>query len=435
MLANNQLFASMLLFVSVAIALVWANSRWAETYFHFFHSEFAIDVEGVLMLRKDLHHWINDGLMSIFFFVVGLEIRKELIQGELSSVRKATIPILAALGGMIFPALIYLAFNWGGEYVNGWGIPMATDIAFALGAVAMVRKRFTSALIVFLTAVATVDDIGSVLVIGIFYTPNISVDDLVTAFIFLGLMYAGNRMGIRSSAYYAVLGLFGVWIAITLSGIHATIAGVLAAFTIPAKVEVNSFDYLERLKRLVNEFSQTEKDEGPLISEDRFKVVQKIKRLSYLAETPLQELEKVLKPVVQIFIIPVFALANAGIDLSGLTVDSLGDSVFLGVFFGLLVGKLLGITFATYIAQAVGIGERPAGSNWLQISSVALVGGIGFTMSLFIAELALPTEEALNSAKLGILGGSLLAAIGGILIANLSRFGAVSSQVGDKPTT
>lgn len=418
-LATNQHFATALLFLGVVVALIWANSPWADSYFHLWHTHFQIGTD-VLTLDKDFHHWINDGLMSMFFFVVGLEIRKELISGELSTIRKAAVPMVAALGGMVFPALLYILFTYNTEYVHGWGIPMATDIAFALGAMAVVRKRFTSGLIVFLTALATVDDIGSVLVIAIFYTPAIQLDDLGIAFLFLAVMFAGNKIGIRSTAFYFVLGVLGVWLAITLSGIHATIAGVLAAFTIPANVKITRKAYSEGLQELTHRFEQAGVEQGPLISNKQLETIAKIKSLSKKAETPLQNLERLLKPVVQLAVIPLFAVANAGVKLDGFTFESLLNPIFLGVFTGLVIGKLLGIVFATWIAKRTRIGLPPAGASWLQISSVALVGGIGFTMSLFIAELALDSEEALSAAKLGILIGSGVAAVGGLVVARIS---------------
>ncbi len=417
---HNQHFATALLFLGVVIALVWANSPWSDSYFHLWHYRFSVGTDD-LTLNKDLHHWINYGLMSMFFFVVGLEIRKELISGELSTIRKAAVPMVAALGGMVFPAAIYVFFNWGKPEVSGWGIPMATDIAFALGSIALVRKHFTNGIIVFLTALATVDDIASVLVIAIFYTPNIQLDDLGIAFIFLGLMYAGNRIGIRSTAFYFTLGVLGVWLAIMLSGIHATIAGVLAAFTIPANVQIGRRQYAEGLNTLTERFEESNIHKGPLLSEKQLDTISKIKSLSNKAGTPLQNLERLLTPIVQLVVIPLFAVANAGVQLDRVTIDSFGNTIFLGVFFGLVVGKLLGIVFATYVAKKANIGIPPAGSNWIHISSIALIGGIGFTMSLFIAELALDSEANLNSAKLGILLGSLVAAIGGLILAKFSN--------------
>lgn len=312
---HSQHFATALLFLGVVIALVWANSPWSDSYFHLWHSRFSVGTDA-LTLDKDLHHWINDGLMSMFFFVVGLEIRKELISGELSTIRKAAVPMVAALGGMVFPAAIYLYFNWGQPEVNGWGIPMATDIVFALGSIALVRKQFTSGLIVFLTALATVDDIGSVLVIAIFYTPDIQVDDLGIAFVFLGLMFAGNRIGIRSTAFYFTLGVLCVWLAITLSGIHATIAGVLAAFTIPAKVQITRHQYAQGLHKLTERFEDSNIHKGPLLSEKQLETIAKIKSLSKKAETPLQNLERVLTPIVQLVVMPLLRLRMPVLNLT-----------------------------------------------------------------------------------------------------------------------
>ena len=426
---RSRLFATLLLFAVVIVALVWANSLWSHFYFELWHTHLSIEI-GSFELSKTLHHRINDGLMSVFFFLIGLEIRKELIHGDLNDPKSALVPILAACGGMIIPTLLYVAINWDSHSVNTWGIPMATDIAFALGTITFIRKRIVPSLIIFLSVFAIVDDIGTVAVIAIVYTPDIVLLALLIAGGFLLVMYGAGRFGVRSTWFYFIIGLFGVWTAINLSGIHATLAGVLAAFTIPSKPRMTSGNFLTKMGLLRKEFDKADKlPESQLLSDDQVEVIEEMKMVTKRAEAPLQRMEEYLDPVVSIFVLPLFALANAGVSLGKLSLESLTHPVFLGVFVGLFAGKLLGIFGITRLATGIGWGKKPEGASWSQVAGIAWLGGIGFTMSLFIAELALTDEAEVNAAKPGILVASFLSALAGIALANSKKKREKSKRV------
>lgn len=399
--------------ISVIIALILANSPLSHDYHHFLEHKLGFQFDGKPFLDYTFHHWINDGLMSIFFFVVGLELKREIVGGELSNPRKALLPIGAALGGMIVPALIYLAFNPVGEVHSGWGIPMATDIAFALGVLYLLGSKIPVSLKVFLTALAIVDDLGAVLVIAFFYTSDISMTSLAIGLGFILIMYAGNKMGIRNILFYAFVGIIGVWIAFLLSGVHATIAAVLAAFTIPADVKIKESDYYTKIQKYLSEFSSIDPNNKiPTLTHDQLHLLDEIKKDTNSAIPPLQRLEHAMHPLVTFFIIPIFAIANAGVSLD-IDVDQLfSTNVAIGVALGLLLGKVIGVVGFTMAFVKLKIAPFPTGMNVRNLFGLGLLAAIGFTMSLFITSLAFTHEEYMVQAKIGIFTASI---IGGVL--------------------
>jgi NhaA family Na+:H+ antiporter len=412
---EKEASGGILLLVCTVFALVWANSPFAESYSHLWHTKLSISFAN-FNLNYSLHHWINDGLMAIFFFVVGLEIKRELLVGELSSLKKASLPIMAALGGMIFPALFYIALNFGKESVSGWGIPMATDIAFAIGILALLGSKVPTGLKVFITALAIADDIGAVLVIAFFYTSNISFISLAIAGGVLLLLMAANFSGIRNLIVYSVLGII-LWLAFLFSGVHATVAGVLLAFTIPASSRINTAQFLSKGKKLLEDFDKAG-EEGPnvLSSEERQGIVQNLEDNCEKIMTPLQRYEHKLHPWVSFFIMPIFALANAGVIISDNFLQELTDPVSIGIIAGLFLGKQLGISTFTWLSVKLKFASLPFGVTWKQIYSAGILAGLGFTMSLFIANLAFTSEQLLTISKVGILTASLLSGLIGFII-------------------
>ena len=419
--AHTAASGGVLLLAFTVVALIWANSPWSHSYHELWHTPVTAGFGGHV-LSKPLELWINDGLMAIFFFVVGLEIKREILTGELSSPRQAALPIAAALGGMIVPALLYFAFNAGTPEVSGWGIPMATDIAFALGVLALVGKGVPDALKIFLTALAIVDDLGAVLVIALFYTSEISLAALGAGACFLLLMVVANAMGVRNPLVYWLLG-GAVWLAFLLSGVHATIAGVLGAMTIPASSLLDEKGFVQRGRFLLSEVERkVEPGQEPLQYGNQHAAIQALERACENVETPLQRLEHGLHPWVAFCIMPLFALANAGVELGAGFVAALTQPVTLGVMIGLVAGKQIGITLFSWLAVRSGLASLPAGVTWRHIYGAAVLGGIGFTMSLFIAGLAFSSAETLAMAKAGILLASLVAGGAGYWL--LRRVGA-----------
>lgn len=410
--ASKASSGGILLIIATVVALVWANSPFGESYEALWRTKLTIGL-GEFSLSKDLTHWINDGLMAVFFLVVGLEIKREILVGELSSARNAALPVVAALGGAVVPALIYVAFNAGTEGVAGWGIPMATDIAFALGVLALLGERVPLALKVFLTALAIVDDIVAVLVIALFYTSEISWGALGVGGLFLVALVAANLIGVGRTLVYALLGL-GLWLAFLLSGVHATIAGVLLALTVPASSFIDPGAFVERGRYVLDRFEQAgEKGENVLTNDERQAALHALNRATYKLEPPLHELEHRLHPWVVFSIMPLFALANAGVPLGAGFAEALADPVALGIVAGLVFGKQLGVTLFAWLAVRTGLSELPQGVSWRHIYGAGWLAGIGFTMSLFITDLAFSDDALVNSAKLGILAASLIAGIVG----------------------
>lgn len=418
-LKHDTVFASFVLLGVTVIALVWANSPFAHSYHELWETHMALSF-GDLKLDQNLHHWINDGLMAVFFFVVGLEIKREVLYGELSDIKKAGLPIIAAFGGMIVPAVIYLMYNVSPETNKGWGIPMATDIAFALGILAILGKRVPVSLKVFLTALAIADDIGAVAVIAIFYSFDISAINIILGTCFLAIMIVANISGVKSKYFYAVVGILGVWLAFLLSGVHATVAGVLAAFTIPANNKISKEKFTQFFSYIKHNFINESVDDQKMLSKEQMLIVKMVKNACKNVEPPLQALEYSFEPWVKFFIMPLFALANAGVTFSGDFSTIIGSPVCQGVGLGLLLGKCLGITGFSFIACKLKISELPKGVNWRQIIGVSLIAGIGFTMSIFIANLAFEDAAYQMAAKTGVFLGSIVAATIGYM---LLRFG------------
>jgi NhaA family Na+:H+ antiporter len=403
--------------ISVVLALILANSPWSDSYFHLFEHKLGVYFDGRSLLEYSLHEWVNDGLMAVFFFVVGLELKREIIGGELSSPRKAALPIAAAIGGMLVPALIYFSFNSSIEVRSGWGIPMATDIAFALGVLYLLGNRVPLGLKVFLTALAIVDDLGAVLVIALFYTSEISIANLSVGIALVGVMYGANKLGIRSILFYSIVGIAGVWTAFLLSGIHATIAAVLAAFTIPADVILKEDDYISKNRINLDRFRSIDADNSsPSLTAAQLHVLERIKNDTNAAIPPLQRLEHAMHPMVTFIILPIFALANAGVNLSLDLTQLFSTNVIQGVSLGLLLGKPIGIVAFTYVLVKLRFAPFPTGMNLQNLIGLGFLAGIGFTMSLFVTSLAFDNETYMTQAKIGIFSASLLSGIVGYIV-------------------
>ena len=410
---HAQTTTGMVLMFMTIFALILANSPLTEDYAHFFHTKVDLNV-GSWELSHTIHHWINDGLMAIFFFIIGLEIKREILVGELSNMKVAMLPILAAIGGMLIPALIYLSINSGMESAGGWGIPMATDIAFAISALVLLGKRVPHALVTFLVALAIVDDLGAVMVIALFYTEQIHMLPLALAGGSFLIMVAFNRFGIHMILPYFVVGLF-MWFFMLESGVHATIAGVIAALAIPSKPKRVPGDFRQDAKVLLDEY-----DSYPIVEKDGMNERQKailLKLQSNIDDigTPAARLESDLHLPVALIVIPLFALANAGIaiDFSSIS-TTIMTPVSMGIIAGLILGKVLGIFGVAWLAIKLKMATLPQGSTMSQIFGVAFLGGIGFTMSIFVADLAfINSPELIFQAKVGILAASLFAGLFG----------------------
>lgn len=412
---DNSTMSGIVLFSAAAVALFMANSPWKAWYHDIWETVFSLSF-GDFVVAKDLHHWINDGLMAMFFFVVGLELKREIVAGELSNPRNAIMPLVAAVGGMVVPALIYLAFNPSGEASSGWGIPMATDIAFALGILYLFGDRVPMSLKIFLTALAIADDIGAVMVIAFFYTSNIDVASLLTGLGFMVVLVVANLTGVRSTLFYGLIGIGGLWLAFLMSGVHATIAGVLAAFTIPANVKVTETYYSKILTDLLDRFKAAKPNALRTVTKEQFNILENIQKFSNSALTPLQRLEHRLHPIVAFLVMPVFALANAGVTLGTDFAEQLLSPVALGVIAGLLVGKLIGIMGAVWLVRKAGWAPLPDGLRMPHMWGAAFLASIGFTMSLFITELAFRNSEYVMQAKIGVLAVSFLCSLIGYRI-------------------
>ncbi|MGN0030070.1 MAG: Na+/H+ antiporter NhaA [Marinilabiliaceae bacterium] len=401
--------SGIVLATAVVLALVLSNSPLRESYFHFFEQHFGFLLNGESYFNFSLEHWINDGLMSFFFFVVGLELKREFISGELRQVRKVIMPVGAAVFGMVVPSLIFLAFNAGTPTASGWGIPMATDIAFALAVVYMLGDRVPLSAKVFLTTLAIVDDLGSVLVIALFYTSQISVANLAIGVAFLLLLFVAGKLGVRNVWFYAIVTVAGVWSSFLMSGIHATIAAVLAAFMVPATPAVTESSFLDRLRRLISDFEGAERNQFPTLEREQVEIVSEVKNTATAAVPPLQRFEHSLHPVVSFVIMPIFALANAGVafvDMDPSVVTANG--VALGVMAGLLIGKPAGILLSVWIMKSLRIGSLSPEMNWRRVAGLGFLASIGFTMSMFVTTLAFTSPECHVQAKVGIFAASLL---------------------------
>jgi Na+:H+ antiporter, NhaA family len=407
--AKMEAAGGILLLIATVIALVWANSPWEESYHGIWHTTFTVGI-GNYVLSWSRHIWVNDGLMAIFFFLVGLEIKREVLIGELSSLRQAAFPFMAALGGSIVPALLYLALNHGDIHARGWGISMATDIAFALGVLALLGNKVPTSLKVFVAALAIVDDIFGVLVIALFYTAHISYVSLLLGLAGVGVSFLANWAGVRQPAVYAFIGVF-VWFAVLQSGVHATIAGVLLAFSIPVKSSVEKESFLGKCRRLLDRIERADPN-----SAECHALIQTLESQCEKVDTPLHRIEHSLQPWVSFLIMPVFAFSNAGVHVLGKIEAAVQNPVTLGVMLGLLLGKPLGIMSFAWLAYKTKLGAPPAGVEWRQIFGASWLCGIGFTMSLFIAGLALESDQIIDMAKIGTLAASVTAGVVGSLV-------------------
>ena len=417
---HTQTATGAVLMVATLVALILANSPLHSYYEHFFHINIDFNV-GEWKLSHSIHHWINDGLMAIFFFMVGLEIKREVLFGGLSSMKDALLPIIAAIGGMVVPALIYYSINAGGEGANGWGIPMATDIAFAITALVLLGKRVPPSLYTFLVALAIVDDLGAVLVIALFYTQSINLVALGLAGVAFLVMLAFNFFGIRTILPYFIVGLV-LWFFMLESGVHATIAGVIAALAIPSKAKYSPLDLSFYVREKLDEYDNLPISTDDIMHEKQKGLLSNIKDKIISVQSPAQRLEHLLHLPVSFIIIPIFALANAGISIDFSQIgEAVTESVTLGVAAGLLAGKVLGIFGSVFVAVKLGLAKLPEQSNLMQLLGIAFLGGIGFTMSIFVADLAFISQEALIfQAKIAILFASLVAGVVGYMLLKYS---------------
>ena len=413
---KKEASSSVLLLLASMAAVFLANSSFATTYHNFLHTEVALGL-GQYQISKSLLHWINDGLMTFFIFIVGLEIKREILVGELSTPKNALLPVIAALGGMLFPGAIYFALNRGTPTAGGWGIPMATDIAFALGAIAVFGRKLPVGLRVFLSAFAIADDLGAVVVIAVFYTKEIIWSYLIICMFFVAGLIVANLLWIRWAVLYALLGL-GMWIAVLNSGVHPTVAGFVVAMFIPARGKYDTDRFVNRVKEIMDEFQCEEQSCGYSILLDRghLNAVHALEMACHEVETPLQRLEHSLHPWIAFVLLPLFAFANAGLSLKGIDLTSIvHQPLTLGITLGLVLGKPVGIVLFSLLAVKTGIAVLPTEVRWSQIVGAGMLGGIGFTMSLFVSGLSFASPELINYAKLGILSGSTISAIGGIV--------------------
>jgi NhaA family Na+:H+ antiporter len=406
--------SGILLLAAAAVALIWANSPWRSSYQALWHTPLGLRL-GPLAFERDLHFWINDGLMVVFFFVVGLEIRRELHAGELSELRRAALPAIAALGGMIVPAGIYLVFNAGTSAARGWGVPMATDIAFAVGVLALLGKRVRPALRILLLALAVIDDLGAIIVIAIFYSSGLSWSGLALAAVGVALLFVFQKLGVRSPWAYLLPALV-VWAGAYNSGVHPTLAGVVIGLLTPVRSWLGPREFVDHATATVQEVRDDR------MGADQQRLAASLAELQFPmreAVSPVERLQHALHGWVAFVIMPLFALANAGVTLGEARLDGAGQGVLLGVLCGLTLGKPLGVIAFSWIAVRIRIAALPAGVGWIDVTVVGVVAGIGFTMALFIATLAFPPGPSIEVAKLAILCASGLAAVLGLTAGRL----------------
>ncbi len=411
--------ASLLLFAFSILAVIWANSPYGHTYTELWHYKFTVGFANTdFHLEKSLILWINDGLMAIFFFVIGLEVKREILAGELTTLRKASLPIFAAIGGMAFPVMIFLFFNQGKVGGEGWGVPMATDIAFTLGILKLLGNRVPLGLKIFLTAFAIVDDIGAVLVIAIFYSANIQWELITYAIGIVGVLGFLSYKHLYSKYFFFIMG-FVVWVLFLKSGVHPTIAGILLAFTIPMYREINLSKYQKELTTQLDTFKACKYKNPQLLNKKQLEIVDEIETISNQVQSPLQHLEHGLHGWVSYVIMPIFALANAGVVLSFSGLENTGH-ITLNIALALVFGNTIGIILLSYIAIKFKFADLPKGVKFNQLLGVSILGGLGFTMSLFITNLAYVDDAFIAAAKMGVILGSLVAGLLGYLILRFS---------------
>ncbi len=412
---NKEALSGILLFVATVAAVIVANSSLGQAYYDLWHLPLGINI-GDHGISMTLTYWIDDGLMALFFLMVGLEIKREMLVGELSTVSKALFPIVAAIGGMVIPALVYVGLNT--DNPLGFGIPMATDIAFALGILMLLGTRVNPALKLFLVALAVVDDLGAVLVVATVYTSEIHSEYFLHAGIIYALIWALNIKGVTKLLPYLILGI-GLWIYIHAIGIHATIAGVLLAFAIPIKSKIDEHDFIKETKKDINEFEK-HVDTIPILNHHQIDSLENVAYNYDKVQNPLVRLEHNLHGLSAFFIMPLFAFSNAGvlIDFSGISANL---TIVLGVVFGLILGKPIGIFGFTYLATKLRLIKKPENISWNEVIAVGFLGGIGFTMSIFITHLAFVDESIISAVKLGVFAASFIAAIIGVTLILLKK--------------
>jgi NhaA family Na+:H+ antiporter len=414
----HEASGGVVMLVAAAIALLWANSPWSDSYVELWATPLRVEFGDLIHLdHLSLQTWVNDALMAVFFLLVGVEIKREVVHGDLRDLRSVTLPVIAALGGMIVPAMIFVAFNRGGAGADGWGIPMATDIAFAVGIVTLLGKRVPLAAKIFLLTLAVADDIGAIIVIAVFYTGAIAWGWLVTAFVCLGIIFLMRQSDVQSLAPYLAVGAF-MWLALLESGVHATLAGVALGLLTPAWPLHSPRRFPAQARRLLDRIDEAYYDR--VLTQEEFEeneqLASEVARLAMYATSPLQRLESRLSPWVSYVIVPVFALANAGVRLSGDAVSGLfRDPVVVGVALGLVVGKTVGVFAASFVAVKLGLGKLPVGATWRHVFGLAIVAGVGFTVALFVTSISFTDPVLADSAKIGILIGSAVAGTVGYL--------------------
>jgi Na+:H+ antiporter, NhaA family len=408
-----QAASGIVLLAATVAAMLWANSPWRASYGEFWHTPLSVGI-GEVVFRRDLHFWINDGLMVIFFFVVGLEIRREMHSGELSDLRRATLPVAAALGGMVVPALIYVSFNHGALTRHGWGVPMATDIAFAVGVLTLLGSRVPPALRVLLLALAVIDDIGAILVIALFYSSGVNLTGFVVAAVGVAAVVGLTRLGVRRTMAYIVPG-FVVWLGLLMSGVHPTLAGVILGLMTPVRSWFGAEGFVDEAQQAIDDFVT-----HSIAPRDPHELVNPLSRLNQArreALPPVVRLEAALNPWVAFGVMPLFALANAGVSVGSVHFTAEGGTLIAaGIALGLALGKPIGIFLVSLVTVKLGLCSLPHGVDRRGLLVVGTVGGIGFTMSLFIAELAFGDAAQLNVAKVAVLIGSVVAGVAGIAV-------------------
>lgn len=436
---KSEAFGGIFLFFAAVFAMIIANSSFSDVYFNFWHMELGVEVQGLahafpflahlgaqsengsIFIGFSMHHWISDVLMALFFLMVGLEIKREVLFGELASFKKAIFPALAAVGGMIVPGAIYFGLNAGTPSAHGFGIPMATDIAFALGVIMLLKSRVPMALKVFLVTLAVVDDLGAIIVIALFYTSTLDYWFLLLAAVLIGVLIAFNRLGIKRLTPYIIVGIL-LWFAVHNSGIHATIAAVALAFCIPVKPKFDLEDFTPLVVNTTESFARGRSLDQVFLNESQVENLRDMQRQIHMVQSPLGRLERALHPWSAYCIMPLFGFANAGVRLDG-DIDFsviLGfDHIFLGVVLGLLIGKPVGIFLITFLCEKLGIAARPTGITWGEILGAGMLAGIGFTMSIFVSDLAFKgvenAQQAAEISKIAILSGSLISGVVGAL--------------------
>jgi NhaA family Na+:H+ antiporter len=414
---TTEVLGSIALMIASVAAVIIANSGLADTYQHWLHMEIALSF-GHQEVGHSLLHWINDGLMAIFFFTVGLEIKREVLVGELASTRIAMLPVMAAAGGMLVPGLIYTFFNFGQPGMDGWGIPVATDIAFSLGAIALLGSRLPVGIRVFLTAFAIADDLGAVMIIALFYNNDIVMPYLLSAGGCVLILFIANMFLVRWLPFYIVMGVI-TWVFVLGSGVHATVAGVVMAMLVPARAKYNPILFVNRTRRIIDRIQTVPNVDDQwysvFIRPEHLHSIHALEMVTNDVSPPLQRFEHALHPWVVFAILPLFAFFNAGLSLEGMPLfGAIGHPITLGCTLGLLIGKPLGVTLAAYLAVRGGIASLPDGVRWPHIIGAGMLGGIGFTMSLFISGLSFTDPQFLNYSKLGVLLGSILSALAGL---------------------